>query len=160
MGRHYFPLFLDLEGNNCGIMGGGEAAARCAEGLLHFGAQVTVVSPVLCPALEALEKQGRIRHIPRKFFRGDCSHMVLCVAATGDRQVNIAIAAECKAKSVPVYVADAEEYGTFRFPAVIRHEGVTVTLTGDDPAAVNADADAIEKLFAKKKTAKKEKVTP
>ena len=147
MSRHYFPLFLDIHDNNCGIMGGGETAARCAEVLLHFGARVTVLSPVLCPALLELERQGRIRHIPRKFFRGDCSHMLLCVAATGDRAVNIAIAAECKAKSVPVYVADPVEYGTFRFPTVVQHEDVTVTFAGDEPAQVKKDAAAVTALF-------------
>ena len=152
MGRNYFPLFLDLEGNNCGIMGGGETAARCAEGLLHFGARITVVSPTLCPALLEMEKKGHIRHIPRKFFRGDCSHMLLCVAATGDRTVNIAIASECKAKSVPVYVVDPVEYGTFRFPTVVTHDGVTITLAGDDPKQVAADAKTIEEALCEAET--------
>ena len=147
MNKHYFPLCSDINGNNCGIMGGGETAARCAQILLDFGARVTVVSPRLCPTLSKLEEQGRIRHIPRKFFRGDCSYMLLCIAATGDRDVNIAIATECKAKKVPVYVTEPVEYGTFRFPTVLRHEGVTVTFAGGDAEKVEKDAAAVAALF-------------
>ena len=36
-----FPLHIDLEGNNCTVFGGSEAAARRAEVLLRFGAKVT-----------------------------------------------------------------------------------------------------------------------
>ena len=73
--------------------------------------------------------------------------MLLCIAATGDRAVNIAIASECKAKNLPVYVTDPVEYGTFRFPAVLHHGEVTVTLAGDDPAAVEADAAQLAALW-------------
>lgn len=147
MSRRFFPVYMDLDGNNCGIMGGGERAAHCAQALLQFGARLTVVSPTLCPALQELERQGRIRHIPRKFFRGDCSHMLLCIAATGDREVNIAIASECKAKNLPVYVTDPVEYGTFRFPAVLHHGDVTVTLAGENPAAVETDAAELAAMW-------------
>ncbi len=49
----YIPIFLDVTGRECVVVGGGEVAARKAEALLEAGARVTVVSPRLSPPLEA-----------------------------------------------------------------------------------------------------------
>lgn len=125
-----FPLHIDLSGNNCTIFGGGKSAARRAEILLRFGAKVTIISPLICPTLEEMSEKGAVRHIPRKFFRGDCSNSQLCVAATDDDDINIRIATECKAKSIPVNVTSPKGYGTFRFPRVIFQDDILVTIDG------------------------------
>lgn len=108
-----FPLYIQLTGNNCMIFGGGDYAAAKAETLLRFGAKVTVISPGLCDRLRTLDDAGSIRYIPRKYFRGDCTPAVLCVAATNDRSVNIAISVECKAKNIPVHLSDPAAFGNF-----------------------------------------------
>ena len=125
-----FPLHIDLEGNNCTVFGGGKAATRRAEILLRFGAKVTIISPLICPTLEEMSKAGVVRHIPRKYFRGDCSNSQLCIAATDDDDINIRIATECKAKSIPVNVISPKGYGTFRFPRVIFENDILVTIDG------------------------------
>jgi uroporphyrin-III C-methyltransferase/precorrin-2 dehydrogenase/sirohydrochlorin ferrochelatase len=128
-----FPLHIDIVGNNCTVFGGGESAARRAEVLLRFGAKVTVISPELCPALVRLSEHNAIRHIPRKYFRGDCTNSQICIAATDDNDMNIRIATECKAKSIPVNVTSPADYGTFRFPRVILQDDLVVTVAGDAP---------------------------
>ncbi len=128
-----FPLHIDLVGNNCTVFGGGEHAARRVRELRRFGAKITVIAPTLCPALQALSDAGDIRHIPRKYYRSDCTNSQLCVAATDEPAVNIAIATECKAKGVPVNVTDPAAYGNFQFPRVILQDGVLVSITGDAP---------------------------
>ena len=128
-----FPLHIDIVGNNCTVFGGGESAARRAEVLLRFGAKVTVISPELCPALVRLSERNAIRHIPRKYFRGDCTNSQICIAATDDNDMNIRIATECKAKSIPVNVTSPADYGTFRFPRVILQDDLVVTVAGDAP---------------------------
>src|SRR5437870_4371875 len=45
-----FPLFVEMEGRPCVVLGGGAVAERKVEGLLAAGAVVTVVSPALSPA--------------------------------------------------------------------------------------------------------------
>ena len=129
-----FPLYTNLGGNNCTVFGGGPAAARRVRELLRFDAKVTVISPSLCSELQVLSREGKIRHIPRKYFRGDCSSAQLCVAATGESSVNIAIAVECKAKQIPVNVTSPKIYGTFRFPRVIVQDDVTVAVDGFLPS--------------------------
>ena len=51
-----FPLFIDVKGNNCLILGGNDFAAEKARVLLQFGAKVTVISPVLEPSLLEMEE--------------------------------------------------------------------------------------------------------
>jgi len=98
------------------VLGGGKFAASRAKTLLKFGAKVTVISPALCAELRELDTAGRIRYIPRKYYRGDSTSASLCVAATDEENVNIAIADECKAKGIPVNVSRPAAFGTFSFP--------------------------------------------
>jgi len=125
----WFPTYIDLNGNNCTIFGGGLSVVHYAELLLRFGAKVTVVSAEICGELAAMDRAGHIRYIPRRYFRGDCSSCYICVAATGDEVLNIAISDECKARAVSVCVESPAAYGTFKFPVAVTDGGVTVSAT-------------------------------
>lgn len=129
-----FPLHVDIKGNNCTVFGGGKSALRRVQELLRFGAKVTVVSPQVCSELTHLSDNGQIRHLPRKYFRGDCSNSQLCVAATEDNNMNIAIATECKNKGIPVNVTQPRSYGTFTFPRMVITDEVVLSVTGTLPA--------------------------
>ena len=125
-----FPLLVNIKGNNCTVFGGNGSALRRVKELLRFGAKVTVISPVICSELEEMSANSLIRHIPRKYFRGDCSNSQLCVAATEDDSLNIAISTECKNKSIPVNVTSPASYGTFTFPRMVLTDDVVLSLTG------------------------------
>lgn len=129
-----FPLLVDLKDNNCTVFGGDKSALRRVKELLRFGAKVTVISPQLCSELEHMSEDGLIRHIPRKYFRGDCSNSQLCVAATDDNTLNIAISTECKNKSIPVNVTSPRSYGNFTFPRLVITDDVVLSITGSLPA--------------------------
>ena len=129
-----FPLLIDIKDNNCTVFGGGKSALRRVKELLRFGAKVTLVSPQICPELEKLCADGSIRHIPRKYFRGDCTNAQLCVAATDDPTLNIAISTECKNKSIPVNVTQPRSYGTFTFPRMVMTDDVILSINGSLPA--------------------------
>lgn len=135
-----FALLVDLRGNNCTVFGGNKSALRRVNELLRFGAKVTLISPQICPELAKLSAEGLIRHIPRKYFRGDCSNSQLCVAATDDNTMNIAISTECKNKGIPVNVTSPRSYGTFTFPRLVANDDVVLSITGTLPA------DALTKL--------------
>lgn len=128
-----FPLHINIDGNNCTVFGGGESAARRVEVLLRFGAKVTVISPEICPEIEEMSANNDVRHIPRKYFRGDCTNAQICIAATDDNDLNIRIATECKAKNIPVNVTSPADYGTFHFPRVILQDDLVVTVAGTAP---------------------------
>lgn len=135
-----FPLLVDLKDNNCTVFGGNKSALRRVNELLRFGAKVTVISPQICPELEQLSENGVIRHIPRKYFRGDCSNAQLCVAATDDNALNIAISTESKNKGIPVNVTSPRSYGNFTFPRMVITDEVVLSITG------TLSADTLNKL--------------
>ena len=129
-----FPLLIDLKGNNCTVFGGGKSALRRVNELIRFGAKVTLVSQAPCAELLQMSENGIIRHIPRKYFRGDCSNAQLCVAATDDNNLNIAISTECKNKGIPVNVTQPRSYGTFTFPRMVVGDDVVISINGALPA--------------------------
>ena len=129
-----FPLLIDLKGNNCTVFGGGKSALRRVKELLRFGAKVTLIAPQICPELSQMSEEGLGRHIPRKYFRGDCSNSQICVAATDDPNLNIAISTECKNKGIPVNVTQPRSYGTFSFPRMVTDDQVVISINGSLPA--------------------------
>ena len=129
-----FPLLIDLKGNNCTVFGGGKSALRRVNELIRFGAKVTLVSQDPCAELLQMSEKGIVRHIPRKYFRGDCSNAQLCVAATDDNNLNIAISTECKNKGIPVNVTQPRSYGTFTFPRMVVGDDVVISINGALPA--------------------------
>ena len=143
-----FPLYINLYGNNCVVLGGGEFAYQRTKTLLDFGAKVTVISPTLCEEMQRLDEENKIRYIPRRYFRGDCTCAYLCVAATEDESLNIAISDECKAKGIPVNVLKTVAFGTFYFTSVVLTDALSISISGKlDPAAVNSLRDQIEQAL-------------
>ena len=126
-----FPLYIDLDGNNCVVFGGADYATACVKTLLYFGARITVIAPQISEELRLLdEKTEAIRYIPRRYYRGDCTNAALCVAATNEEAVNISISDECKAKKIPVNLSKPAAFGNFDFPTVILRDGLVVSLAG------------------------------
>ncbi len=130
-----FPLYIDLEGNNCTIFGGDETAFNAACTLRRFGAKVTIISPSVCEQLLQMEENGEIRYLRRRYFRGDCSSARLCCAFTDDTAINIAISDECKNKSIPVAVNKPTGFGTFSLPHAAIAQGTVVAVSGNSTPA-------------------------
>ena len=130
----YFPLFVDLSGKTVLIAGGGPVAARKARVLLDCGPRVVVCAPQFISELEALEQVELLR---RPFSPELLEGVSLAVAATGDRAVNHQIAVLCRARAIPVDVADSAQESTFLFPALVRRGRLSVGIStgGASPAA-------------------------
>jgi precorrin-2 dehydrogenase / sirohydrochlorin ferrochelatase len=132
----YIPIFLDVTGRECVVVGGGEVAARKVESLLEAGARVTVVSPQLSPTLESLAANGSMTHIARDYQRGDIRGCVLVYAATDDPKLHRELAAEARALGIPVNVVDVPELCTFIAPAVVKRGALQIAIStgGASPA--------------------------
>src|SRR5258706_12221502 len=92
----YMPIFLDVTGRKCLVVGGGEVATRKVESLLEAEAKVTVVSKHLNDRLDALRKRGAIAVLERGYRRGDMIGCMLVYAATHDAELHRAIAVEAR----------------------------------------------------------------
>jgi len=141
-----FPLFVELEGRPCVVLGGGAVAERKVTALLAVGAVVHVVSPALSPALAALAAAGRIAHVARPYADGDLAGATLAFAATDDGAVNAAVAREGRARRVWVNAADDPAHCDAILPAVLRRGPITVAVStgGASPALARAVRERLE----------------
>jgi siroheme synthase-like protein len=141
-----FPLFVELAGRPCVVLGGGAVAARKVEGLLDAGAVVTVVSPALTPALAALVRGDRVAHVARGYVAGDLAGASLAFAATDDGTINAAVAQEGRERGVWVNAADDPAHCDAILPAVVRRGAITVAIGtgGASPALARAVRERVE----------------
>ena len=132
----YYPLFLNIEGRKCVVVGGGLVAERKVETLLECKASVTLISPQASPGLRKLVKAGTIERLTRGFRKGDLKGARLAIAATDDVEVNARVAEEARALGVMVNVVDDPPLCEFIVPSVLRRGDVTVAVStgGKSPA--------------------------
>ena len=144
-----FPLFVELAGRPCVVLGGGAVAERKVQALLEAGAVVTVVSPALSPALATLASAGRIGHVARPYVDGDLAGAALAFAATDDGAVNAKVAREARARGVWVNAADDPAHCDAILPAVVRRGAVTVAIStgGASPALARAVRERLERAL-------------
>lgn len=118
----YFPLFADLRGRSCVVVGGGEGALRHVRLLLDAGARVRVVAPELHPALAAWRDAGRIEHRPERFSGMHLKGAQLAIAATGDPKVNRWVRTCGDHRRVLVYTLGDPAASSFIVPAMVHND--------------------------------------
>jgi siroheme synthase-like protein len=132
----YYPIFVEMAGRRCLVIGGGRVAEGKVQGLLSAEADVTVVAPDLTPALQELLTAGRIRWQQRAYAEGDLEGYEVCFVATDDGAVNAEVAADGKRRGIWVNAADDPANCDFILPSVIRQGQVVVAAStgGASPA--------------------------
>jgi uroporphyrin-III C-methyltransferase/precorrin-2 dehydrogenase/sirohydrochlorin ferrochelatase len=139
-----YPVGLRLAGRRVVVVGGGQVAHRRVAGLLEARAVVTVVSPELTPALEALVAPGPVTWHPRGYVAGDLAGAWYAVAATDDPAVNAAVAAEAERDRVFCARADDRSASSVWTPAVGRQGDLVVGVHGGgDPQRAVGVRDAV-----------------
>jgi len=125
----FLPVFFDIKGQPCTIIGGGDVAARKVAMLLHSGGKITVVAPRLCAALKEHADKGVITHVQALFSPEHLNHAIIVIAATNDRAVNKQVSEIAKAQRIPVNVVDDPEFCSFIMPSVIDRSPVIVAVS-------------------------------
>lgn len=115
----YFPMFVNLEGQPCLIVGGGKVALRKVQVLRDFGAKVTVAAPDI---LEEIKQTDGVICLHREYKEDLLEGMKLVVAATGDAAKNRAVSRKCRELGIPVNAVDQMEDCSFIFPSYIRRQ--------------------------------------
>ncbi len=132
----FLPLFFDIRNRPCLVVGGGEVAARKVAMLMRAGAAVTVVSPVLTPALANLAADNQIRLKAREFASQDLTDCVLVIAATDDQAVNRRVSVLARARNVPVNVVDQPALCSVIMPAIVDRSPVIVAVSAGGASPV------------------------
>jgi len=125
----FLPIFMNIKGDNCLVVGGGSVASRKVFMLLRAGASVTVVSPELCQDLTIRKNEGEITHLDRKFEDADLTNCKIVIAATDVKEVNRHVSELAKSKGIPVNVVDAPELCSFIVPSIIDRNPVQIAIS-------------------------------
>jgi precorrin-2 dehydrogenase / sirohydrochlorin ferrochelatase len=140
-----YPIFLDLSGRRCVVVGGGGVADRKARKLLQARAEVVVISPEVGAELESVAVE-----IHRREYReGDLEGAYLAFAATNVRKVNAAVAREAKERGILVNVADSPSEGDFALPSTLRRGRLQVAVStgGASPTLARRIRGELEGAF-------------
>lgn len=116
-----FPLFVDLRGVRCLVVGAGGVGRRRAEGLARFGALVDVCDPALGKGQDTPWPEG-CRLLARPWEPGEERAYALVCASTDDERINDALARSCHEARIPVTVSHDHARCTFYFPALCESE--------------------------------------
>ncbi len=121
-----YPIFLDLQGRKCVVVGGGRVATRKAQALQAAGAQVQVVGPKLETSLETLAGVTCHRQAYQaSVLEGAC----IVIACTDDPDVNKSVYEDCRAKGIWCNVVDDPVRCDFHVPAVVRRGRLQIAVS-------------------------------
>jgi len=145
----YYPIFLNIEGRKCVVIGGGNVASRKVPPLLDCGAKVLVVSPEISSEMERFVKSGEVEYIAGKFEPSHLSGAALVIGSTDDAKVNRMVYEECKARNIPVNVVDQPELCTFIVPSLVKRGDLMIatSTSGKSPAVAKRVRKTLEKDF-------------
>jgi precorrin-2 dehydrogenase/sirohydrochlorin ferrochelatase len=145
----YYPVFLDIAGKKCVVVGGGDVAARKIARLMDCGARVCVVSPGLVPQLEELKKDRLIEHIHDGYQAKYLDGAALVIGATDDEKINASISLDARARRVPVNIVDDPQKCDFILPSLIERGDLMIACStgGQSPALARHLREELESVY-------------
>ncbi len=132
----YYPVFLNLKGRRCVVIGGGQIAEGKVLKLIDSGAKISVISPDATQGIRDSADRGAIQFIPRNYQSGDLEGAFLVIAATNDRVVNQEIFEEAENLGVLLNAVDDPDRCSFIAPSIVERGPVTLAIStgGASPA--------------------------
>lgn len=147
----YYPLYLDLKGKICAVVGGGEVAERKVGSLLEAQARVLVISPRIVPALRDLGEKGVIECRAEEFVERDIPELFLVIGATDDPELNLRIAAWARRQKALVNLVDDAAGSDFIVPSWISRGDLTIAIStgGKSPALARKIREELEVKYGR-----------
>ncbi len=127
MSEDFFPIFINLNGKKCLVVGGGNIAFRKIKTLSKYGAIIDVVSREI--KIEAINELAQNVYL-REFRQGDLEEYFFVVAATDSPEVNEKIYREADSKNILVNNITSSNKCNTRFTAVLEREEFVVAVSG------------------------------
>jgi len=132
----FYPVFLNLTGRRCIIIGGGQIAEGKISKLLDSGAKIVVISPDATQGIRRFAETGDVELDLRKYQPGDLKGAFLVIAATNDRVVNQEIFEEAETLGVLLNAVDDLPRCSFIAPSIVESGPVAIAIStgGASPA--------------------------
>ena len=142
----YFPFFIDLEGKEGLVIGGGSVALRKVEKLLPYGPKLTVIAPEILPEIK---KYKGISCMEIPFTASALEGKNFVIAASDHARVNHEAARLCRERGILVNVVDDKAECSFLFPALVKRGELSVGIStgGASPSAAVYVKERIDELL-------------
>ncbi|MGD0274702.1 MAG: bifunctional precorrin-2 dehydrogenase/sirohydrochlorin ferrochelatase [Syntrophales bacterium] len=132
----YYPIFLNVHGRRCIVVGGGRVAERKVMRLHEGGASVVVIDRTLTPSLESLKINGLIEHIDGFYESGYLKGAFLVIGATDDPGTNDRIFGDARGTGILVNIVDDPKRSDFILPSLMERGDLVIAVStgGKSPA--------------------------
>jgi uroporphyrin-III C-methyltransferase / precorrin-2 dehydrogenase / sirohydrochlorin ferrochelatase len=130
------PIFLNLEGRPCLLVGAGTVALEKIGTLLKTGLRLRVVAPEARAEVRALAADGKLEFVQREFEPADLDGNFIVIAATDVPDVNAAVYREASARGIPCNSVDDIPNCDFFFGSVVSRGDLQIAIStaGESPA--------------------------
>jgi siroheme synthase-like protein len=125
----FYPIFLDLRGRSCLVVGGGAIGTRKTEGLLAAGAMVTIISPQASDEVTRWATERKVRYLQRTYCEGDLKGYFIAFGATGVSEIDVLMACEASREGVLLNVVDRPILCNFISPAVLQRGDLAIAVS-------------------------------
>ncbi|XOV81794.1 MAG: siroheme synthase CysG [bacterium] len=126
----YLPLYHNLSGARCMVIGAGTTAVRKIRWLLRADAHIEVIAPEISPAIQTLASSGKLT-VRKTVFASEqvSSELRLIISATNNRAVNTQVYEAATRAGVLVNCVDQPDLCTFIFPAIVDRSPILIAIS-------------------------------
>jgi precorrin-2 dehydrogenase/sirohydrochlorin ferrochelatase len=144
-----FPIYLNLKGKQCLIIGGGKVAERKIEDLLDYEPLIKVVSPRFEEKIMAWGREGVLSLQQRLFQEDDLDGSYIVFAATDNNELNHRVARLCRQRGILVNAVDDPPNCDFYVPSIIRRNSLALAIStgGKSPMLARKLRQDLEKII-------------
>ena len=145
----HLPIFCQLRGRACLLVGGGDVAERKARLLLDAGAQLTVNALTFIPQFTAWSAEGMLTLVEGEFSETLLDECWLAIAATDNDAVNQRVSDAAEARRIFCNVVDAPKEASFIMPSIIDRSPLMVAISsgGTSPVLARLLREKLESLL-------------
>lgn len=134
----FLPIFFNIKGEKCLVVGGGAVAARKVMLLQKAGGRVTIIAPKLDETLVDQLQQKKLTHCAELFHEDHLEGAVLVIAATNDKIINQQVSRSAKSRRIPVNVVDNPSLCSFIMPSIVDRSPVLIAISSSGKSPVLA----------------------
>ena len=132
----FLPIFLNIKGRKCVVVGGGDIARRKTAVLTQAGGNVDVITGNDSDSPTEFEQLKSSTLIEQPFNACHLKSAVLAVAATDNPEVNLAVYNSARDLGIPVNVVDQPDLCSFIMPSIVDRSPVVIAISSSGTSPV------------------------
>lgn len=148
MSASLYPLFLNLQGRTCIVIGGNDMAEAKVRELLNAKAVIRLIAPTVTEQISAWSREEKLCWEPRSYRNGDL-HDAFLVVSVADTETNATVFEEVEAKHILCNAVDDIPHCNCYASAVVRRDPLQIAIStaGKSPALAQRLRKELEERY-------------